>query len=100
MLTVKSKTHDGKEILINENTILYAIPSLDGGTVVYFNNKDFIVLFIRFDEFELLLSTPKSISDSTPILLTEEVSYPEHLPKLANGNIDKRTIQYKEWIGK
>lgn len=99
MLTVKSKEQNGQEILINENNILYAIPSLDGGTVVYFSNDKFLVLLENFNSFKNILLSDKKVvvPESTPVFLTEELVYPNHLPKLANGNVDKRTIQYKEW---
>jgi hypothetical protein len=72
---------------------------LDGGTVVYFSNEKFLVLLENFNSFKNLLLSDKKVvvPESTPVFLTEELVYPDHLPKLANGNVDKRTIQYKEW---
>lgn len=111
MLLFKSRDHDGAEIIINKNSIRYALPTLDGNTVVYFDDKNFIVVIEKFDSFKkkVLDAKPDKIIDhsaatttataslSTPTKLDPD-TYPDHLPRLPTGNVDKRTNAYKEWV--
>jgi hypothetical protein len=99
MIKVNSRDHHGLEVLINENNMLYAVPSLNGETIVYFDKVNFLVLTENYDDFKKRFDPPKEVTVPRT-LLTESVTGGDgydDLPKLPNGNIDKRTVQYKEW---
>lgn len=112
MLLFKSRDHDGVEIIINQNSVRYALPTLDGNTVVYFDEKNFIVVLEKFDSFKKkvldvklesisnsISSTTVTASFSTPEDKYKDLeTYPEYLPRLSTGYVDKRTTLYKEWV--
>lgn len=104
MIKAKSREHRNEEILINENKILYVVPSINGETVVYFDKINFLVLTENYDEFikrfEAKLPTAATFSPAQSIVSTSKSDiseYPEDIPRLPNGNIDKRTTAYKEY---
>jgi hypothetical protein len=99
MITVKSKNQFGEEILVNTSKIAYAIPSLgEQETVIFFDSDTHLSILEPFAEFKQRFAT-KTLAN-----LTSEASanlsndYPAHLPRLPNGNVDKRTNQYKEYM--
>lgn len=105
MIKALSRDHRGSEVLINENNILYAVPSINGETIVYFDKVNFLVLTESFDDYKKRFEPPKTIfSNSTaaehlPVGSYKDLdSYPEYLPRLPTGYVDKRTTQYKEYI--
>lgn len=112
MLLFKSRDHDGVEIIINQNSVRYALPTLDGNTVVYFDDKNFIVVLEKFDSFKkkVLDVKPESIAHSTAATTATASfstpedeykdldTYPGYLPRLPTGYVDKRTTLYKEWV--
>lgn len=111
MITVKSREHFDREILINEAKILYVVPSERGGVIVYFDKSSFLVLNESFEEFQKKFEQkiPTSIelgqkSIEQFIKKTETIDYkdldqyPEYLPRLPSGFVDKRTTAYKEYV--
>lgn len=102
MITVKSKNQFGEEILVNSSKIAYAVPSSGGQeTVIFFDNDTHINILESFADFRKRFNKPTAkISVEKDVVFTEELvgGYPEHLPRLPTGNVDKRTNQYKEWI--
>lgn len=102
MITVKSKNQFGEEILVNTAKIAYAVPSSGGQeTVIFFDNDTHINILESFADFRKRFNKPTAkISVEKDVVFTEELvgGYPEHLPRLPTGNVDKRTNQYKEWI--
>jgi hypothetical protein len=106
MIVVRSKNQFGEEILVNTNKIAYAVPSSGGiETVIFFDNDTHINILESFADFRKRFAT-KTLADrdvtSTEVYTAAAVNvsneYPEHLPRLPTGNVDKRTNQYKEWI--
>lgn len=102
MITVKSKNQFGEEILVNTAKIAYAVPSSGGQeTVIFFDNDTHINILESFADFRKRFNKPTAkISVEKDVVFTEELvgGYPEHLPRLPNGNVDKRTNQYKEYM--
>ena len=102
MITVKSKNQFGEEILVNSSKIAYAVPSSGGQeTVIFFDNDTHINILESFADFRKRFNKPTAkISVEKDVVFTEQLvgGYPEHLPRLPTGNVDKRTNQYKEWI--
>ena len=102
MITVKSKNQFGEEILVNTAKIAYAVPSSGGQeTVIFFDNDTHINILESFADFRKRFNKPTAkISVEKDVVFTEELvgGYPEHLPRLPTGNVEKRTNQYKEWI--
>ena len=111
MITVKSKNQFGEEILVNTAKIAYAVPSSGGQeTVIFFDNDTHINILESFADFRKRESfadfrkrfnkPTAKISVEKDVVFTEELvgGYPEHLPRLPTGNVDKRTNQYKEWV--
>lgn len=102
MITVKSKNQFGEEILVNTAKIAYAVPSSGGQeTVIFFDNDTHINILESFADFRKRFNKPTAkISVEKDVVFTEQLvgGYPEHLPRLPTGNVDKRTNQYKEWI--
>lgn len=105
MITVKSKNQFGEEILVNTAKIAYAVPSSGGQeTVIFFDNDTHINILESFSDFRKRFNKPTAkISVEKDVVFTEELvnssdGYPEHLPRLPNGNVDKRTNQYKEYM--
>ena len=103
MITVRSKNQFGEEILVNTSKIAYIVPSLGGlETVIFFDNDTHINVLESFADFKKRFEKPvfKSVEietlSNTDIKST--IEFPEHLPRLPNGNVDKRTNQYKDWI--
>jgi hypothetical protein len=102
MFIVKSKNQFGEEILVNPEKIAYAVPSSGGQeTVIFFDNDTHISVLESFVDFKKRYAKPTvKLSVEKDVVFTEELvgGYPEHLPRLPTGNVDKRTNQYKEWI--
>ena len=102
MITVKSKNQFGEEILVNTAKIAYAVLSSGGQeTVIFFDNDTHINILESFADFRKRFNKPTAkISVEKDVVFTEQLvgGYPEHLPRLPTGNVDKRTNQYKEWI--
>jgi hypothetical protein len=105
MFIVKSKNQFGEEILVNPEKIAYAVPSSGGKeTVIFFDNDTHISVLESFVDFKKRYAKPTvKLSVEKDVVFTEELvnaanAYPEHLPRLPTGNVDKRTNQYKEWI--
>jgi hypothetical protein len=98
---ITTKTKDGTELLINTANITFAVPTRDNGTVVHFNENTFRVIDESFDSFKSRFSASIPVSQ----LITENIlaskdldQYPEHLPRLPTGYVDKRTTAYKEYM--
>jgi hypothetical protein len=106
MITVKSREHSGQEILINEDNIQYISPSISGETVVYFSETNFLVISEPFDTFKRRFSAKPRITleqsfqpdESAKVEYKDLDQYPENLPRLPTGYVDKRTTAYKEYI--
>lgn len=113
MLLFKSRDHDGAEIIINQSSVRYALPTLDGNTVIYFDDKNFIVVLEKFESFKKkvldVVSDPLVSLSGTSAAATASFSsaedeykdldtYPGYLPRLPTGYVDKRTTLYKEWF--
>jgi hypothetical protein len=101
MITVKSKNHNGAEVLINENNILYAVASYNNETIVHLSKESFLVLAESFESFKQKFELQVQPTVSHYIAATSKPDtsdYPEDLPRLPNGNIDKRTTAYKEYV--
>ena len=108
MITVKSKNQFGEEILVNTSKIIYVIPSSGGiESTIFFDNDVHLTILEPFDEFKkrfdkVALKAADILKDITPCSTNESKTrvydYPDHLPRLPTGNVDKRTVQYKEWI--
>jgi hypothetical protein len=101
MIEVRAK-ENGKHTIVNENNILYISSSLDGGSVIFFHEAHLVVLDTYAELKEQILPTIVKYQPA-PVreLLTESVisdSGFDSLPKLPNGNVDKRTLQYKAYI--
>lgn len=110
MIVVKTKDF-GNEAVINESNIIYIIPAQDGGAIIHLIDQKYIVSTESYLTLKTRLINPVSVptpvfsmdtvnmSTTTPNIPKNSVSLSESsLPKLANGNIDKRTVQYKEYI--
>ena len=110
MIKIRSKERDGSEVLVNVNAINYIVPSLDGGSVIHFQTS-FLVALNSIEEIESKIKVSRThIQELSPqsTLLTESITldtesvlsdgYPEHLPRLPTGNVDKRTNAYKDYI--
>jgi hypothetical protein len=102
---ITTKTKDGTEILINAANIIFAAPTRDNDTVVHFTENTYKVIDESFDSFKsrfaIPVLTPKpepTISEQTVAVVKDSDQYPEHLPRLPTGYVDKRTSAYKEYI--
>ena len=103
MITVKSKNQFGEEILVNTSKIIYVIPSSGGiESTIFFDNDVHLTILEPFDEFkkrfDKVVFKAADILNNIPSSSTKTDEYPDHLPRLPTGNVDKRTVQYKEWI--
>ncbi len=109
MLTVKSKEHYNKEILINPDNIQYIVPSIGGEAVVYFSKTDYLVVAEDYDVFkakftvskrqkELSSTSSDDNFESGSIGYKDLDQYPANLPRLPTGYVDRRTTAYKEYI--
>lgn len=107
MITVKSKNQFGEEILVNTSKIIYAIPSSGGTeTTIFFDSDIHQTILEPFDEFKkrfdkVALKASDILNNiplTAPCSTKTADEYPDHLPRLPTGNVDKRTVQYKEWI--
>ena len=106
MITVKSKNQFGEEILVNTSKIIYVIPSSGGiESTIFFDNDVHLTILEPFDEFkkrfDKVVFKAADVLNSMPLTApcsTKTDEYPDHLPRLPTGNVDKRTVQYKEWI--
>lgn len=104
-ISVKSKSHGNLDTLINTSNIVKLAPSMDfTSTHITLSTGDVINVEGNFESFSKLL-LPKIQSTSIlagDIPVTPEIKdldqYPEHLPRLPTGYVDKRTTAYKEWI--
>ena len=118
MIKVRSKERDGSEVLVNINNINYIVPSLDGGCVIHFQTT-FLVSLDSLEAIESKIKVsrtpvqelyqginPQAVFVPQAAVLTESVpptqvyndGYPEHIPRLPTGNVDKRTNAYKDYI--
>lgn len=105
---ITTKTKDGTEILINTSNITFAAPTRDNGTVVHFNENSFRVIDESFDAFKSRFAAPIPLLTPQPVATVSDYSvgvvakdldqFPEHLPRLPTGYVDKRTTAYKEYI--
>lgn len=109
MLTVKSKDHYNKEILINPDKIQYIVPSIGGEAVIYFSKTDYLVIAEDFDSFKVKFTASTKQKElpavSSVVDLESDLAgykdldqYPANLPRLPTGYVDKRTTVYKEYI--
>jgi len=111
MIKVRSKNHDNSEAILNENNILYVVPSYDG-TIVYFVGGGYLILSNNIEsideKFKALLEVPKLDQPKSVIpssIVTDVVDanltldeFPAHLKRMSNGKVDPRTREYKEYI--
>jgi hypothetical protein len=103
---ITTKTKDGTEILINTSNITFAAPTRDNGTVVHFTENTYKVIDESFDSFKSRFAAPvltqkfvTTTSEQTVDVKAKDFDeYPEHLPRLPTGSVDKRTTAYKEYI--
>lgn len=108
MIKVKSKNQFGEEILVNTKHITHIIPAY-GGTesIIFLANDTHIAVIEPFSEFRKLFcdypytSSKRESSTKEEMLNASKDGDPDlfaALPRLPNGNIDKRTTQYKEYM--
>lgn len=119
MIKVRTKERDGSEVLVNIDNIDYIVPSLDGGSVIHFQTA-FLVSLDSLDSIGSKIKVsrtpvqelyqginPQAVFVPQAAVLTESDSiekpvyddgYPDHLPRLPTGNVDKRTNAYKDYI--
>ncbi len=103
--TIKSKNGNGDEALVNASAVSYVLPSLDGNCVIYFG-EHFIVCLDSYKSIKEKIFTSLNTLEPVVISVKGEVTqvsldeFPEELPRLPNGQVDKRTVQYKEYIAK
>jgi hypothetical protein len=115
MIKLFSKAENA-EIFLNEDLILYVVPSVDVGSIIHMENNTVIAVTNDISYFNELFFPPiktalKSLDTQKttgfvggpvvpvkPKLLTETTSEYLELPKTPNGNIDKRTNEYKAYI--
>ena len=116
MIKVRSKNHDNVEVLLNENNILYIVPAMQEGSIVYFSggyltlsdtiesvDKQLKALIEAPKLEQPKLEQPKSIFPfmSTTAAVDTNLSldeFPAHLKRMTNGKVDQRTKEYKEYI--
>lgn len=118
MIKVRSKNHDNVEVLLNENNILYVVPAMQDGSIVYFTGGGYLTLSDTIASVDKQIKSlievpkleqPKSIAPlSTIQTFTNGVGiknptpnldgFPEHLKRMSNGKVDPRTKEYKEYI--
>lgn len=103
MITVKSKNQFGEEIIVNKDKIIYAIPSSGGNeTVIFFSSDNHITIEEPFVEFKKRFFEYPYTSSKREVAKDESLDENDDLyaalPRLPNGNIDKRTVQYKEYM--
>lgn len=104
--TVRAKDKTGDIVLVNSDRISYLTQSLDGGCIIYFGEH----ILVSLDSFSLVSSklnppiskistenVPVQISNTIKNSLVPSDGFPSHLPRMPNGNIDKRTSAYKEY---
>jgi uncharacterized protein YlzI (FlbEa/FlbD family) len=113
LLTVISKT--GEPMLVNPDNIIHISSALGGGSLINFIGGVYIVVQDSYESLlkkinpkpkELtpgplvkeLLADVSSTLDRTKTSATSNDAYPDFLPRLPTGNVDKRTVQYKEYI--
>ena len=116
MIKIKSRDHDGCEILINDDNIIYVAPSLSGvGCIIYFVGDSYISCYDSLEEIENKthpVSTFEQFGIPQGVPVTEAVfslqsneelppskdGYPGYLPQNPSGNVDKRTNAYKDYV--
>jgi hypothetical protein len=113
MIKLFSKSENA-EIFLNEEKILYVLPSTDVGSIIRMDNNSVIAVTNDISYFNDLffpvknalkaLDTPKITGDigdpviNIPKKLNDGTTEYNNLPKTPNGNIDKRTNEYKAYI--
>ena len=112
MIKVRSKNHDNVEVLLNENNILYIVPAMQDGSIVYFTGGGYLTLSDTIESVDKQIKSlievpkleqPKSIFPfmSTTAAVDTNLSldeFPAHLKRMSNGKVDPRTKEYKEYI--
>lgn len=107
MIRVFSKSHD-VEIFLNENKIIYIVPSIDVGSIIHFDNGT--VLAVKNDITYLSsIFFPEKVKPVAPIITPQVIGQPSgpvtldselpDFPKLPNGNVDKRSLVYRQFHG-
>ena len=106
MIKVRSKNHDNVEVLLNENNILYVVPAMQDGSIVYFSGGGYLTLSDTIESVDKQLKAlievpkleqPKSIAPLSTIIESVD-EFPAHLKRMTNGKVDQRTKEYKEYI--
>ena len=107
MIKVRSKNHDNVEVLLNENNILYIVPAMQEGSIVYFSGGGgYLTLSDTIESVDKQLKAlievpkleqPKSIAPLSTIIESVD-EFPAHLKRMTNGKVDQRTKEYKEYI--
>lgn len=104
-ISVKSKSQGNLDTIINVSHIVKLIPSMDFlSTHITLSNGDVINAEGSFESFSnkflLKIQEPVSVlNEAGQIPVSKDLDqYPEHLPRLPTGYVDKRTTVYKEWV--
>ena len=107
-ISVKSKSQDNLDTIINVSHIVKIKPSMDLlSTHIFLSNGDVINAEGSFESFsnEFLSKIKEPVSTlneagQTPVSgeYKDLDLYPEHLPRLQTGYVDKRTTAYKEFV--
>ena len=107
MIVIKVKDVAYNEAVVNEDNINYIIPTQDGYSIIYFSDQKYLITTEPYYELKEKLTKPvifpnivtqPSITSGGVSLCLQTSSNEDDLPRLPNGNIDKRTVQYKEFI--
>ena len=108
MIKVRSKNHGNVEVILNEINVLYIVPAMQDGSIVYFTGGGYLTLSDTIESVDRQikalievpkLEQPKSIAP-IPLPFVEYVDdeFPVHLKRMSNGKVDQRTKEYKEYI--
>ena len=106
MIKVRSKNHDNVEVLLNKNNILYIVPAMQEGSIVYFSGGGYLTLSDTIEsvdkQLKALIEVPKLEQPKSIALLSTIIEsvdeFPAHLKRMTNGKVDQRTKEYKEYI--
>ena len=106
MIKVRSKNHDNVEVLLNENNILYVVPAMQDGSIVYFTGGGYLTLSNTIEsvdkQIKALIEVPKLEQPKSIVPLSTIIDsvaeFPAHLKRMSNGKVDPRTKEYKEYI--
>lgn len=115
MIKIRSRDHDGGDVLVNDDNILWVAPSLSGvGSIIYFiGGNSYLSCLDSMEDIERKIKPVTTINQfGIPSLVPEAVisllsneelppskdGFPGYLPQNPSGNVDKRTNAYKDYV--